>query len=181
MEIAETAHAKEQDLQEAQALRHMAEYQADDNVALEASEAGRGRAQASGTISRLPIAMRNCRAFCATAPCALLAPATSRSPTNHCSSSEAMANGSRNRVIQSSYQGAAGTLFMNQKKYQEAVAHLEEDQDNPFTMELLVQAYYQTCKPTSCTKSKPSSAAPMCRPWSRLWSSLAARAKRPNI
>ncbi len=34
LEIAETAHAKEHDLQEAQALRHMAEYQADDNVAL---------------------------------------------------------------------------------------------------------------------------------------------------
>src|SRR5579863_332674 len=33
-EIAENAHAKEQDLQEAQALRAMAEYQADDNAAL---------------------------------------------------------------------------------------------------------------------------------------------------
>jgi len=33
-EIAETAHAKEQDLQEAQALRQMAEYQTDDNIAL---------------------------------------------------------------------------------------------------------------------------------------------------
>ena len=33
-EIAETAHAKEQDLQEAQAYRHLAEYQTDDNAAL---------------------------------------------------------------------------------------------------------------------------------------------------
>ena len=33
-QIAEAGHAKNQDLQEAQALRHMAEYQADDNVAL---------------------------------------------------------------------------------------------------------------------------------------------------
>src|SRR3982074_3216785 len=33
-QIAETGHAKDQDLQEAQALRHMAEYQADDKVAL---------------------------------------------------------------------------------------------------------------------------------------------------
>ncbi|HTR25532.1 MAG TPA: hypothetical protein VMI10_16265, partial [Terriglobales bacterium] len=57
---------------------------------------------------------------------------------------EKMASGSRNRVIQSSYQGAAGALLMDQKKYQDAIAHLEEDQDNPFTMELLVQAYYQT-------------------------------------
>jgi len=60
---------------------------------------------------------------------------------------EALANGSRNRVIQSSYHGAAGALLMDQKRYEDAIAHLEEDQDNPFTMELLVQAYYQTFQP----------------------------------
>jgi hypothetical protein len=47
-------------------------------------------------------------------------------------------------VILSSYQGAFGTLLMDQKKYDEAIVHLEDDQENPFTMELLVQAYYQT-------------------------------------
>jgi hypothetical protein len=36
---------------------------------------------------------------------------------------------------------------MDQKKYEQAIAHLEEDQDNPFSMELLVQAYYQTSQP----------------------------------
>ena len=60
---------------------------------------------------------------------------------------EASANKSRNRVIQASYEGAAGTLLMDSKKYQDAIVHLEEDQDNPFTMELLVQAYYQTSQP----------------------------------
>jgi hypothetical protein len=55
-----------------------------------------------------------------------------------------LAAGSRNRVIQSSYNGAAGTLLMDEKKFSDAIAYLEEDQDNPFTMELLVQAYYQT-------------------------------------
>ncbi|MGA7300696.1 MAG: tetratricopeptide repeat protein, partial [Candidatus Sulfotelmatobacter sp.] len=34
LEVAETAHAKEQDLQEAQAYRHLAEYQTDDNISL---------------------------------------------------------------------------------------------------------------------------------------------------
>ena len=55
-----------------------------------------------------------------------------------------MATGSRNRVIQSSYHGAAGTLLMDQKKYEDAISNLEEDRNNPFTMELLVQAYYET-------------------------------------
>jgi pantothenate synthetase len=60
---------------------------------------------------------------------------------------EAAASSSRNRVIQASYQGAAGTLLMDQKKYEEAITHLEEDQDNPLSMELLVQAYYHTSQP----------------------------------
>ena len=55
-----------------------------------------------------------------------------------------MATSSRDRVIQSCYNGASGTLLMDQKKFDEAIAHLEEDENNPVTMELLVQAYYQT-------------------------------------
>jgi hypothetical protein len=60
---------------------------------------------------------------------------------------ESMATGSRNRVILASYEGASGTLLMDQKKYDDAIPHLEEDEDNPFTLELLVQAYYQTNQP----------------------------------
>ena len=82
---------------------------------------------------------------------------------------EKLAAGSRNRVIQSSYKGAAGTLLMDQKKFEEAIGNLEEDQDNPFTMELLVQAYYQTNQTEKLHRPRPSCAAPMFPPWSRLW------------
>ena len=34
--------------------------------------------------------------------------------------------------------------MMGQKKYSDAITYLEEDRDNPSTLELLVQAYYQT-------------------------------------
>ncbi len=57
---------------------------------------------------------------------------------------ETMASISRNRVIQSSYNGAFGARLMDQKKYSEAIAYLEEDQNNPLSLELLVQAYFQT-------------------------------------
>lgn len=142
-EIAETAHAKEQDLQEAQAYRHIAEYQADDNAALRnlklAEDALHHRATISPLdrdeeISRI---LRNRAVRAAHAGNQALA-------NESLKQLETMAEGTRNRVIQSSYQGAAGTLLMDQKKYEEAISHLEEDQDNPFTMELLVQAYYQT-------------------------------------
>jgi tetratricopeptide (TPR) repeat protein len=142
-QIAETAHAKEHDLQEAQALRQMAEYQTDDNVALKhlklAEEALNHRSTISASdrneeLSRI-LRTRVMREVSSGNP---------QSAEKTVAQLETLANGSRNRVIQSSYQGAAGTLLMAQKKYEDAIPHLEEDQDNPFTMELLVQAYYQT-------------------------------------
>jgi tetratricopeptide (TPR) repeat protein len=142
-EVAETAHAKEQDLQEAQALRQMAEYQADDNVALkhlklaEESLSHRSTISASDRDEELSRILRIRTVRAARAGNQPLADQSLHQL-------EALANGSRNRVIQSSYHGAAGTLLMDQKKYEEAIAQLEEDQDNPFTLELLVQAYYQT-------------------------------------
>ena len=142
-EIAETAHAKEHDLQEAQALRHMAEYQADDNISLKhlklAEEALSHRATISPS-DRDEELSRILRNRVVRASHAGNQPLADKSLAQL----EALASGSRNRVIQSSYQGAAGTLLIDQKKYDEAISHLEEDQDNPFTLELLVQAYYQT-------------------------------------
>lgn len=143
VEIAQTAHAKSQGLQEAQAYRHLGEYQADDQFSLKdlklAEEALHHQAAISASdrdeeLSRI-LRNRTVRA--------------SRSGNHQLADEslhqlEAMASGSRNRVIQSSYEGAAGTLLMDDKKYDEAIAHLQEDQDNPFSMELLVQAYYQT-------------------------------------
>jgi tetratricopeptide (TPR) repeat protein len=145
LEIAETAHAKEQDLQEAKAFRQMAEYQADDSAALKdlnlAEEALSHRAtiSASDRDEEMSRILRNRTVRAARANDQALADTSLQQL-------EALASGSRNRVIQSSWQGAAGTLLMDQKKYPDAIAHLEEDQDNPFTMELLVQAYYQTAQ-----------------------------------
>lgn len=142
-EIAETAHAKEQDLQEAQALRQMAEYQADDNVALKHLKLAEESLSHRATIAPLDRDEELSRIL------RIRAVRASRAGNQAVADQslhqlETMANGNRNRVVQSSYQGATGSLLMDQKKYEEAVAHLEEDQDNPFTMELLVQAYYQT-------------------------------------
>ncbi|MFZ0292471.1 MAG: tetratricopeptide repeat protein [Candidatus Sulfotelmatobacter sp.] len=143
LEVAETAHAKEQDLQEAQAYRHLAEYQTDDNVALkylQDAEDALGHQSAvakSDKDEEMSRILRNRTVRAARAGNSALADKSLQQL-------EAMASGSRNRVIQSSYNGAAGTLLMDQKKFDDAIAHLEEDQDNPFTLELLVQAYYQT-------------------------------------
>ncbi|HUA14558.1 MAG TPA: tetratricopeptide repeat protein [Verrucomicrobiae bacterium] len=143
LEIAETSHAKAQGLQEAEAYRHFAEYQADDGAALkhlklaeealyhQSTIAPSDRDEELSRILRIRVVRASHSGNSGLAE-----------QTMH--QLEEMANASRNRVIQSSYHGAAGTLLMDQKKYEDAIADLEEDQDNPFTMELLVQAYYQT-------------------------------------
>jgi Tfp pilus assembly protein PilF len=142
-EIALTAHAKEQDLQEAQAYRLVAEYQADDNAALTYLQSAEESLGHRSTISQgdkneeLSRILRNRAVRAAHSGHPELA-------DHSLKQLEAMAGGSRNRVILSSYNGAAGTLLMDHKKFSEAISYLEEDQDNPFTMELLVQAYYQT-------------------------------------
>ena len=142
-EIAESAHAKEQDLQEAQAYRHLAEYRTEDNIALNYLQQAEESLGHSGVISQgdkneeLSRILRNRAVRAGHAGNAALADKSLKQL-------EAMAAGSRNRVIQSSYNGAAGTMLMDQKKYEEAITYLEEDQENPFSLELLVQAYYQT-------------------------------------
>jgi tetratricopeptide (TPR) repeat protein len=145
-QIAETAHAKQQGLQEAQSYRHLAEYQTDDTVALKnlklAEEALHHQANiaASDRDEELSRVLRN-----------RVVRQSHAGDQEQAQSSlhqlETLANASRNRVIQSSYQGAFGTLLMDQKKYTEAISYLEEDRDNPFTLELLVQAYYETLQP----------------------------------
>jgi len=152
LQIVQTAHAKEQDLQEAQACRHLAEYQADDKTALkylqDAEESLEHRniskSDKDEELSRI-LRFRTVRAAHAGDP--VLAAKSLKQL-------EEMATGSRNRVIQSSYNGAAGTLLMDEKKFDEAISHLEEDQDNPFTMELLVQAYYQTNQPDKLAQAE---------------------------
>src|SRR6202165_3840401 len=146
IEIAETAHAKGQDLQEAQALRHLAEYQQDDAIALKRLNAAEDALQHRSVISaserneEMSRILRNRVVRASHMGDELLRDQSLKQL-------ETMAAASRNRVIQSSHHGAAGSVLMDQKKYEDAIAHLEEDQDNPFTMELLARAYYQTNQP----------------------------------
>jgi tetratricopeptide (TPR) repeat protein len=178
--IAQNAHAKGQDLQEAQAYRHLAQYQADDQAALKDLELAEDALSHQAMISRSDRdeelsrilryrAVRACR--------------TGNQPLADQSVQqlEALANTGRNRVVQSSYHGAAGTLLMDQKKYEEAIAHLEEDEDNPFTMELLVQAYYQTMRSDQLHDMEARLRGTNLPTIEQAVVVPAVRAKRPNI
>src|SRR5579863_4292113 len=179
-EIAENAHAKDQDLQEAQALRHMSEYQPDDNIALKHLKLAEESLSHRATISKSDRDEEMSRILRNRAVRASLA-GNHELAEKSLHELEAMANGSRNRVIQSSYQGAAGSLLMNQKKYSEAIAFLEEDQDNPFTLELLVQAYYQTEQTEKLHETEAKLRGTNVPTMEQALVVPAARAKRPNI
>jgi len=179
-QIAEAGHAKNQDLQEAQALRHMAEYQADDNIALKHLKLAEESLDHRSTISisdreeELSRVLRNRVVHAAHAGNQALADKSLKDLG-------AMASGSRNRVIQSSYNGAAGTLLMEQKKYEDAIANLEEDQDNPFTMDLLIQAYYQTMQTDKLHAAEAKLRGTNVPTMEQALVVPAARSKRPNI
>ena len=180
IEVAETGHAKEQDLQEAQAYRHLAEYQTDDNAALKYLQSAEEALGHRSTISKsdkdeeLSRILRNRTVRASHAGDAALADKSLKQLA-------AIASGSRNRVIQSSYHGAAGTLLMDQKKYDEAIASLEEDQDNPFTMELLVQAYYQTSQSDKLAEAEAKLRGTNVPTMEQALVVPAARLRRPEI
>jgi tetratricopeptide (TPR) repeat protein len=179
-EIAQTAHAKEQDLQEAQAYRHLGEYQADDKAALRFLQQAEESLDHRNVISKsdkdeeLSRILRNRTVRAAHAGDSLLADKSLKQL-------DAMASGSRNRVIQSSYNGAAGTLLMDQKKFDEAITYLEEDQDNPFTMELLVQAYYQTSQSDKLHEAEAKLRGTNVPTMEQALVVPAARSRRPEI
>jgi len=185
LETAETAHAKAQDLQEAQALRQMAEYQADDNVALKHLKLAEESLSHRSTISASDRDEELSRVFrIRTVRAARAGNQPQADQALH--QLEALANGSRNRVIQSSYHGAAGALLMlqkdmDEKKYADAIAQLEEDQDNPFTLELLVQAYYHTEQPEKLHSVEARLRGTNVPTMEQALVVPAARAKRPNI
>ena len=180
LDIATTAHNKEYHLAEAQALRQLAEYQSDPNVSLkylkmaEDSVARQSNISASDRDEELSRILRNRTVQASRSGNPSLADKSLRDL-------EKMASGSRDRIIQSSYQGAMGALLMDQKKYQEAVSHLEDDQDNPFTMELLVQAYYQTEQVDKLHEIEAKLRGTNVPTMEQALIVPAARSKRPNI
>ncbi len=180
IEIAKTAHAKEQDLQEAQAYRHLGEYQADDNAALKFLQQAEDSLLHSNAISKsdkdeeLSRILRNRTVRSAHA-------GNQDAANKSLKQLEELASSGRNRVVQSSYNGAAGTLLMDQKKFQEAIPYLEEDQDNPFTVELLVQAYYQTNESEKLAQAESKLRSTNVPTMEQALVVPAARLRRPQI
>ena len=55
-----------------------------------------------------------------------------------------MADSSGDKLIEQAYDGAAGAVLMSENKYDDAIAHLEQDINNPLSLPLLKDAYQRT-------------------------------------
>ena len=141
--VAEKAHAAGFDLTAAQAHRMMSLYQPDDATALQHLEAAEAALTQQADLSQSErdderariLRYRTVRADHA---------GNQELASQTLKQLETMAGTTRSAVVQGSYHGAAGALLMSQQKIQEAIAHLEEDDDNPYSLELLSRAYSST-------------------------------------
>jgi tetratricopeptide (TPR) repeat protein len=52
-----------------------------------------------------------------------------------------MAESSNDKVSELAYHGAAGEVLFSERKYDDAISHLEEDNSNPFSLKVLAAAY----------------------------------------
>lgn len=57
---------------------------------------------------------------------------------------QSMADTDRSRVVQHSWHAAQGAILVAEEKYAEAIPHLQEDDQNPLSLQLLWQAYNKT-------------------------------------
>ena len=138
--ISVEAHAQSYEFQEAQALLRMAHYAADDQLALERLASAEDalthkhnllpsdRDEALAQILRVR-ASRWSHASKPDEAQKALTQLAALAATNH------------SRTIQACWHGAAGASLAAQGNLKEAIPELEEDQDNPETLAVLIKAY----------------------------------------
>ena len=141
--VADRAHALTINFEEAQAHRSMSLYQTDDTVGLQHLEAAESALAHQANIAQSDKDQELARILQYRAARAThsgnqeLADRTLRQL-------ETLAGTSRDKIVQSCYHGAAGAMLVAKQKFTDAIPHLEEDRDNPYSMELLSRAYSET-------------------------------------
>ena len=139
-EIVSNAHSLGIHLEEAQAHRMMSLYQAEDSAAIQYLSEAEEALHHPGNIAQSDREEERARILryravrAAHAGKQELANITLRQL-------QTMASSSRSTIIQNSYHGAAGALLVSSEKFAEAVPELEDDPTNPYSLDLLSQAY----------------------------------------
>lgn len=177
--VAEKAHAEGIDLLEARAYRMMAMYQEQDVTALnhlEQAEDALGHSQNTSQSDREEERSRILRLRVARA-----LHGGNRKEANHALHQlQTLAKGSRSTVIQQSYHAAEGTMLVAQEKFSEAISNLQEDSNDPYSLELLSRAYRETGSSDDVTSVESRLRAINTPTMEQALVVVPARAKRPT-
>jgi Flp pilus assembly protein TadD len=142
-EVAKHAHAAGLGKLEAEAHRVLAMYEPDSKSAMQELQAAESALQEPHELSMTDRNEEEARILRVQAT--RLAEAEEiESAAKTVSQLETMASKSRSQVIQLCYHGAAGATLVAQRKYADAIPHLQEDSTDPLSMRLLWRAYNST-------------------------------------
>ena len=142
-EIAANAHSLGFHLAEAQANRMMGMYQADDAAAIKQLTAAEEALHHQGNISQSDREEERSRILRYRVVRALHA-GNQELADSAFHQIESLASGSRSTIIQNSYHGASGAMLVAKQKLADAISDLEDDEANPYSLELLSRAYSET-------------------------------------
>jgi tetratricopeptide (TPR) repeat protein len=141
--IAEWAHARRMSQVEADTYRQMAMFKPQEDRALALLDKAEGALRARTHASPTHIQQEAAQILRARVELALKV-GDQRAAEAALGRLAALAEGSNDKMIDSAYHGALGARLSAQLKYNEAVEHLEEDANNPWSLDRLARAYRET-------------------------------------
>src|SRR5579863_10532664 len=138
--VADYAHSRENSQAEADTYRQMAMCEQNPKQAM--ADLGRAEAATQDGKNALKIALAQELAQILRARVELALKMGNKELANsNLARLSAMADSSNDKLSELAYHGAAGAVFFSERKYDQAISHLEEDTTNPFSLKLLATAY----------------------------------------
>jgi tetratricopeptide (TPR) repeat protein len=138
--VADDAHSKHMSHEEADTYRQMAMYQPDSKRAL--ALLGKAETALKEGKNSMPAVLHQEQAQILRVRVEVAVKTGDRQAVHSLLARlEEMSSRSNDRLIETAYHGAAGAASFSQKKYDEAISHLEEDKNNPLSLKLLALAY----------------------------------------
>jgi len=141
--MADYARSREDSLAEADTYRQMALYQQNSKQALIFLSKAEAAAREGHNAPKAALLQEGAQILRVRVQVALKMTDKNMADSNLARLAE-MAESSNDKQIEFEYHGAAGAVLFSEHKYEQAISHLEEDPDNPFSLQLLVAAYQRT-------------------------------------
>lgn len=138
--IADYARSRQNSRAEADTYRQMALYQQNPKHALVFLDKAEAATQESKNTQKIATEQELAQILRARVDVALKMDMKKMAVSNLAQLAE-MSKTSNDKQIEVEYHGAAGAVLFSEHKYDEAISHLEEDPDNPFSLRLLAFAY----------------------------------------